>query len=75
MSAWKEYKKKIGDTRPWDIVRPGVERVEEEVFDSRMAICEVCPSLLKATHQCKQCGCFMKLKAKLEKAACPLGKW
>jgi hypothetical protein len=25
--------------------------------------------------QCKQCGCFMEFKTRLEAAKCPLGKW
>jgi hypothetical protein len=75
MSAWKEYKKKLGTTRPWDMINPNVELVSEEEATARMSICEECPSLLKATRQCKECGCFMKLKTKLKKAECPLGKW
>jgi len=75
MSAWQEYKKKLGDTRPWDVLNPSANYVAEDISSARYAICEVCPSLLKTTKQCKECGCFMKLKVKLEKAVCPLGKW
>jgi len=41
----------------------------------RIDICEACPSLFKATKQCKECGCFMNLKTKLTQAVCPIGKW
>ena len=75
MTAWQEYKKKLGDTRPWDALNPRVEKVSDDVANIRLGICEECPSLLKVTHQCKECGCFMKLKVKLEAATCPLGKW
>ena len=75
MTPWQEYKKKLGNTRPWDMVNTNAQRVSEEKAAERLAICEVCPSLLKLTHQCKECGCFMKLKTKLENATCPLGKW
>ena len=75
MSAYQEWKKSLGTTRPWDVVNPNVEHVPEEEAASRYSICEQCPSLIKFTHQCKECGCFMKLKVKLEKAECPLGKW
>jgi len=74
-TPWQEYKKKLGDTRPWDVLNPKAEHVDATMANSRMAICESCPSLLKITHQCKECGCFMKMKTKLEKAQCPLGKW
>jgi len=75
MTPWQEYKKKLGDTRPWDLVNPNVAKVEEHEALKRLEICETCPSLLKLTHQCKECGCFMKLKTKLAEAVCPLGKW
>jgi hypothetical protein len=75
LTAWQEYKKKLGETRPWDILNPNVERSSEEEAERRMSICVECPSLLKLTNQCKECGCVMSLKTKLEKATCPLGKW
>jgi hypothetical protein len=74
-TPWQEYKKKLGDTRPWDMVNPNIKHLPEEESAKRYAVCESCPSLLKLTHQCKECGCFMKLKVKLPAATCPLGKW
>tara|TARA_R110000822_G_scaffold99416_5_gene224381 strand:+ start:177 stop:404 length:228 start_codon:yes stop_codon:yes gene_type:complete len=75
MSAWEEYKKKLGTTRPWDMLNPNVEKVSEEIEEKRYSICGECPELIKATKQCKQCGCFMKMKVKLKEATCPLSKW
>lgn len=75
MSAWSEYKKKLGNTRPWDVINPNIPRVSEDVESTRMSLCMDCPELIKTTKQCKQCGCFMNMKTKLEKATCPLGKW
>jgi len=75
MSAWSEYKKKLGNTRPWDVINPNVPRVSEEIESTRMSLCMDCPELIKTTKQCKQCGCFMNMKTKLEKATCPIGKW
>lgn len=74
-SAWQEYKKKLGETRPWDVVNPVAEKATDEEADRRYAICEECPRLLKLTKQCKECGCFMNLKTKLQHATCPIGKW
>lgn len=75
MSAWQEYKKKLGDTRPWDMFRVDVPRVSDEIAEERMGICNNCPELLKITKQCKQCGCVMPAKTKLLEATCPLGNW
>lgn len=75
MSAWEEYKKKLGSARPWDVLNPNVERASEEESSRRMKICEECPELIPITKQCKQCGCFMKAKTKNGRATCPLGKW
>jgi hypothetical protein len=74
MSAWDKYKEKLGTTRPWDALKPENYETAEE-SQNRWLICEECPRLLKATSQCKECGCFMKLKVKLKEAVCPLGKW
>lgn len=75
MNAWQEYKKKLGDTRPWDLLNPNVELASDEVESMRFSLCSDCPELIKITKQCKQCGCFMKAKVKLKDATCPLGKW
>jgi hypothetical protein len=74
MSAWQEYKKKLGNTRPWDVVNPN-NYADEETANRRMAICEECPRLFRATKQCKECGCLMNLKTKLAAAKCPIDKW
>lgn len=75
MSPWQEYKKKLGTTRPWDMLNPNVEHASEEVAEARMDICNRCPELLRLTKQCKQCGCLMTAKTKLLQATCPIGKW
>jgi hypothetical protein len=61
--------------RPWDLFNKKIGRVEGETAQKRLDICTSCPELIKATHQCKQCGCIMNLKVKLPNASCPLGKW
>lgn len=74
LSPYQRWKKNLGDTRPWDIIVTD-SKVSEEVAQERFSICESCPELMKITHQCKKCGCFMKLKTTLKEAACPIGKW
>lgn len=61
--------------RPWDLFNKNLGRVETEIFEQRFEICKACPKLIQITGQCKECGCFMKAKAKLPNAVCPLGKW
>lgn len=75
LSAWQQYKKNLGTTRPWDLLRTNVPRATDAVAEARLNICKACPELIKATHQCKKCGCIMNLKVKLAGAVCPLEKW
>lgn len=75
MSPWQEYKKKLGTTRPWDLLNPEVPRAEASVAQFRYATCLDCPELMDVTKQCKQCGCVMFGKVKLLNATCPLNKW
>jgi len=49
--------------------------VEKQVAFARLDTCAGCPRLFAATFTCKECGCFMKVKARLSHAECPLGKW
>jgi hypothetical protein len=74
-TPWQKYKKALGDTRPWDMVNPNVERASDEEAETRYNMCLSCPELIKLTKQCKKCGCFMAAKTKLKVATCPIGKW
>jgi hypothetical protein len=75
MSAWKKWKNNLGETRPWDMLNPSTNFVDDSIAKARLDICLLCPELTKATKQCKKCGCFMHLKTKVENATCPIGKW
>jgi hypothetical protein len=59
----------------WDILNPNVPRTEENLQKARIEICETCERFFKPTRQCRECGCFMDMKTKLEEAYCPIGKW
>jgi hypothetical protein len=76
-TPWQLFKEKqAGDpARPWDLINPNIDKVDDDTFKYRYDICMSCPSLIKGTRQCKKCGCFMNQKAKLAHAGCPLGKW
>ena len=75
MSAWKKWKDNLGETRPWDMLNPNTNFVDDSTAKARLDLCLSCPELIKATKQCKKCGCFMHLKTKVENATCPIGKW
>ena len=75
LTPWEKYKQSLGSTRPWDFLNPSTEYALEGVAKERYDICKQCPELIKATKQCKQCGCLMPLKVKLEDATCPIKKW
>lgn len=75
LTPWQRYKKNLGETRPWDLLNVNAPKVSDEEAHTRLNICKACPELIKATHQCKKCGCIMNLKVKLAAAECPIGKW
>jgi len=66
--------------KPWDFLKSKSagsmgERSSDEEAEKRISICQGCPRFVKATTQCLECGCIMKLKTKLKQASCPIGKW
>lgn len=63
------------NVKPWDMLNPNENRSSEDIIKSRLDICRSCEFFRPRTEQCKKCGCFMKLKTKLERAHCPIGKW
>lgn len=73
MNAWEKYKAKKNVT-PFDLLNKD-NYIEVSESNKRMQICLGCEHLIKLTHQCKECGCFMNLKTKLKDATCPVSKW
>jgi len=63
------------EVKPWDMLNPKEPRSQEEEMERRLSICRSCEFFKPRTEQCAKCGCFMKLKTKLEKAHCPIDKW
>jgi hypothetical protein len=68
---WRE----TNSVKPWDLINPKQERVNDIISDARYEICTKCPHFLNVTKQCKKCGCFMAAKTKLKNATCPIGEW
>lgn len=71
---WQQYKERLGETRPWDLLDKK-KYTDQTTANKRLDLCKQCPELIKPTYQCKQCGCFMAAKTKLDGAVCPIGKW
>ena len=49
--------------------------VPNEVYEDRITICKSCVFYFKPTGTCKDCGCFMKIKARLAPMECSQKKW
>jgi hypothetical protein len=49
--------------------------VDKSIAQPRYDICKTCNKFIALTAQCKECGCFMKVKVKLAGVVCPLKKW
>lgn len=49
--------------------------IEKEEYKRRLKICFDCPAYQKSLNRCKNCGCFLILKAALKASECPLEKW
>lgn len=47
----------------------------KELAKARLEDCKACPQLVRATGQCRECGCMMPVKVFFRNAQCPLGKW
>jgi len=47
----------------------------KDIAQSRFDHCKSCTKFIQITKMCSECGCFMKLKVKIKKEKCPLGKW
>lgn len=49
------------------------ERVNEQVYEARLAACKSCEQLNSGT--CNACGCYVELRALGELSKCPHKKW
>ena len=49
--------------------------VSIEIKQKRLSICESCNSFNISIRQCRECGCFMDLKAGLKDMICHKDKW
>lgn len=45
----------------------------QKLYEERMEICKECDMLLSG--MCRKCGCFVEMRAAVEKNYCPGKKW
>lgn len=53
----------------------GVLVVSDSKYTERIQVCEVCEFFDKMQFRCGKCGCYMKMKARLDASKCPEAKW
>ena len=60
-----------------DFVKSGFKMVDEEEVERRHNICKSCEHYNAPENRCNVCGCYLKLKQRLESSHCPLPvpKW
>lgn len=58
-----------------DMFKPSQPRAASDKVAERLEICRSCEFFNNRLQQCTKCGCFMKLKTKLDRAHCPIGHW
>ena len=62
----------------WDVIKHLNQEdlfVSDEVLKKRITICQSCEYYDSKQHRCKECGCFLELKAKVGLESCPIGAW
>ena len=42
---------------------------------ARLDICKECEHIIRLTHQCSKCGCFVEAKTWVANSQCPIKKW
>ena len=47
---------------------------DEEILQDRWDACNKCEFLTEKL-KCKKCGCVMRIKSRVAKMKCPVGKW
>jgi len=53
----------------------GIFEEYAELAEKRLAVCKQCERYNEKNHTCRECGCYMKIKAYVPIFKCPLHKW
>lgn len=55
--------------------RDGFKKVEDSIYNNRIDICKSCEYFDSEDMRCKNCGCFLDIKASWNSEKCPIDKW
>lgn len=58
-----------------DHVLRGLPMVSDKIYKDRITICENCDRFDKERTLCKECGCYLPIKARWAEQKCPIDKW
>lgn len=56
-------------------INSGQSEVSDRIFLDRINICKNCEHFNRLLTQCRECGCFLYIKARWSTEECPLGRW
>lgn len=59
----------------WLNIKSGFKNVSKKEYDERRNICYACPFFNVREMRCMDCGCYIKVKARLKVEECPQGYW
>ena len=65
----------------WDVMKESLSNdstsllVSDQIYNERLEICKSCDWYDPNQNRCKECGCYMLVKARLAGSHCPLDKW
>ena len=65
----------------WDLIKyvqstnGAALTVTDEVYAERIKTCQGCDRFDVLENECKECGCYVPMKAKMILDSCPLDKW
>ena len=48
-------------------------KADDKIYEERLEVCRECEMLLQGL--CRSCGCYVELRAAMEKNNCPRKKW
>jgi len=59
----------------WLNIKSGFKHVSYDEYKERLMVCQGCPFLNYKEDRCTDCGCYVKVKARLKVEDCPQGYW
>ena len=58
-----------------NFTKSGFKLASDDKINRRLAICSDCKLFDEKAERCTNCGCFVKVKARIDSDVCPVGRW